>query len=248
MKSSLFRSIVMGFAAVSISAAAHAASIGIQFAQSSKPELFLAAGDTAGASGVAQTNWNPLAANFTTASDFKDSTGTTITGTSLSRSGGGEYFAGNGFADGTGDRKLASSSILAAFGGTVSVTLSGIPYATYDVYVYGENDAAGRYTSIGDGTSHVSFGTTSTASSWIPGTGTWDGTGTADSDPVANYARFTGETSSSLTITWKSQGNSGVNGIQIVQSVPEPGSAGMIGGLAGLLCLFMRRRGHLNGA
>ncbi|MGD9417440.1 MAG: putative Ig domain-containing protein [Verrucomicrobiota bacterium JB025] len=97
-----------------------------------------------------------------------------------------------------------------------TVSLSGIPYANYDVYVYfGNNAATGRTGQVTDGVTTYSFTTrppsTTTPGSYIRTTDT----GTAY--PSASYAMFTGKTGSDLTITYlRGNNNGGIHAIQIV--------------------------------
>ncbi len=226
---------------------ADAASIGIQFVNANKNPTYNleVQGLTAGVSEVAQSNWNSMVSGQSTATsitDLQDDSGTVIAGTSVSISGGTYYSAGGTFPVGSGDQALAISTYLSVFGGTPSATITGIPYAQYDVYVYGMNDnppATNRHTSIYDGTTYSSFLATNDEDEWILATGTWDGTGSPPVEDVATYALFTGNTSSTLMLSWTSAGNSGVNGIQIVE-VPEPASLGLLA--AGGLTIFARRR------
>lgn len=234
MNANLSRFLVMGLAAMSmLTGTAGAASIGVQFvlnAQLGNVSRDLSVNnDTAGV--VVQNNWNAISGQFTTVSALKDNAGVATTA-SIARSGGTEYSAGSTMTG--GDIKLSSNTILALGAGVVSTTFSSIPYTSYDVYVYGTNDsaaAANRHTSITDGSTFASFLATNNASSWIQGTGTWDGTGSPPTEAVGTYVKFIGKTSASLTISWRTAGNSGVNGIQIVDTsaaVPEPSAIGLL--------------------
>jgi hypothetical protein len=117
------------------------------------------------------------------------------------------------------------------------VTLSQIPYAQYDVYVYFSSDASGRIGSITDGTTKYYFSTLGSASISGPDALLTQTTDTSNAFPLANYARFSGETAGSLTLTCDALGGNdqwlGIAGFQVVE-VPEPGTMALlaIGGLA----------------
>lgn len=101
------------------------------------------------------------------------------------------------------------------------MTVSNIPYATYDVYVYAGIDASGRAETVsltpsGGSAQYYSFTTEGGGSAWTAATSTWNGSGTQPSLPGANLVHYTGLTASSFTLAWGAPGNGGLNGIQIV--------------------------------
>lgn len=95
-----------------------------------------------------------------------------------------------------------------------SVTVSDIPYASYDVHVYLGSDVNGRTGWISDGATTYSLTTaakTATAGTYLRTLDT--GTG----HPGANYAVFAGKTSPSVTLTYtRGTGNGGIQALQIV--------------------------------
>jgi hypothetical protein len=126
-------------------------------------------------------------------------------------------------------------------------TFNAIPYSSYNVYVYFGSDTAARPGTVTDGTTTYDFSTLGQAA--ISGanalfTQTTDTTG---ANPAADYAIFTGETASSLTITCTPTDLSptdaewlGISAIQIV-AVPEPGTLAMAA-LGGIGMLVFGRR------
>jgi beta-glucanase (GH16 family) len=197
------------------------ASIGVQFVGSGTSMLST---DSAGAPAVAQTNWQPLTGSSFTNVALTNNSGAATTAT-LSGGADGTYFCENSFTSGTGNAKLSSGEL---FDGNIntethSITVASIPYTQYDVYVYGECDAAGRnatftITPSGGSASSLSFQTESNGSSWTAGTNTWNGSGTAPSLAVGNYVHFTGLTASSFNLKFGGVGNVSMNGIQIVNT------------------------------
>jgi hypothetical protein len=133
----------------------------------------------------------------------------------------------------------------AAWGPSITnsyVSLSQIPFAEYDVYVYFSSDAAGRNGTVTDGTSTFYFSTLGLAS--VSGANalfaqTTDMTG---ANPGANYAVFSGLTGSSqiFTVDPKSGNDQwlGIAGFQVV-AVPEPSALAL--GAIGLLLVGMNR-------
>ena len=195
-------------------------SIGIQFVGSGTA---LTATSSAGV--VAQSHWNPLTGATFSSVVLNDRTGA-ATAATLTGSADGSYFCGSTFPAGSGDSNLCSGELFcgAFTTETNTTTVSGIPYAQYDVYVYAECDAVGRnatfaLTPSGGSTQYYSLQTTSAASAWTQSTNTWNGSGTAPSLPVANYVKFTGITASSFTLKFGgAASNVSVNGIEIVKN------------------------------
>ena len=96
----------------------------------------------------------------------------------------------------------------------VSVTLTNIPYASYDVYVYVGAGSIGRRQRITDGETTYSFSTAARFDEPGVYTQTSD---TGDGFPSANYAKFSDNTDPSITLTFlRGNGNGGINAIQIV--------------------------------
>jgi MYXO-CTERM domain-containing protein len=236
---------------------ASAASIGMQFVGSGT-----ALSSSALAGVVAQQNWNALAINASTLTSpaLVDSAGAstpvTITG------GTNTYYIG-GYLSGppatAGDTTLSHGELnetsandtitgLVPATSSNSLAVTGITYSQYDVYVYTECDSANNETTVslkpsGGSATFASFKSESGGTGWTQATGTWNGAGTAPSDPVANYARFVSLTATSFTVEIGGVHNAGINGIEIVNTTPgpEPTSFGLMA-LGGLLILPRRRR------
>ena len=192
-------------------------SIGVQFRGTGTPLL---ATDAAGLASVAQTNWNVLSGAVFSGQALSDSSGAATTA-SLSGSANGPYFAGGSYALPVGNAKLASGELYNGWPGDPSLTVSNIPYANYDVYVYASIDASNRaettsLTPSGGSAQNFSFTTEGGGSAWTVATSTWNGTGTKPNLPAANYVHYTGLTASSFTLAWGAPGNGGLNGIQVV--------------------------------
>ncbi|MDD5262303.1 MAG: family 16 glycosylhydrolase [Methylacidiphilales bacterium] len=216
------------------------ASIGIQFVGG---QTALNATDSAGLSTVAQTHWNALAgASFSNVA-LTDNSGS-ATSTKLTGTANGTYRGGGSSASPAGNAKLASGELFNGWPGAPTLTVSGIPYAKYDIYVYAGIDATGRNETVsltpsGGSAQYFSFLTQGGGSAWTVATSTWNGTGTPPTLPSANYVNYTGLTAGSFTMAWGAPGNGGLNGIQIVNTssggLPSPwinqdiGSVGVTG-------------------
>jgi len=197
-------------------------SIGMQFQGSGTA---LASTDSAGLSTVAQSHWNVLTGASFSSHALTDSSGANTTAT-LSGSANGTYWSGGSSAPPAGNAKLASGELFNGWPGSPTLTVSNIPYANYDVYVYAGIDATGRAETVGltpsgGAEQFYSFTTEGGGSAWTAATSTWNGTGTKPSLPSANYVHYTGLTASSFTLAWGAPGNGGLNGIQIVPVTPK---------------------------
>ncbi|MGN6554497.1 MAG: PEP-CTERM sorting domain-containing protein [Verrucomicrobiota bacterium] len=217
--------------------------------------------DVLGSAGVVNAgNWNNLTTvDNPSGSSLLNSSGAATT-LSLSSTG----WLRNTFNDPGDDRKDMYSNFLAHEGdpiGNATISLSSIPYATYDVYLYynafymnngGEiqtwTESQGGTTlyglrgptSGGQLTGYQQYQTSSYA------------TASSDADAAVlggNYLVFSGLTAANLTLTssdpnqtgWKMEG---LAGLQIVEAspVPEPSSLGLLGIAGSLLFAFRSRR------
>ena len=171
-------------------------------------------GGTGGPSVLADTNWNNINNSTATQTNvpLHDATGA-ATSTTVSFSGTNAWASGspvkvlNGYLD--------NSSTTAAD----TVTLNGVPYATYSVYVYFGSDTAGRSGTVAlNGGTPFDYKTLGNASTFV------QTTDTAGAYPSANYAIFTGVTGSTFTLsslrTGPAAGNNGVMAVEIVPVVP----------------------------
>ncbi|HLH18011.1 MAG TPA: hypothetical protein VKX45_12355 [Bryobacteraceae bacterium] len=136
-------------------------------------------------------------------------------------------------------------------GGEVQITLSNIPYAEYDVYVYASQDGSQtNVLSITDGTTRFYYrgngSSNSSASSLLLTASTNPGSPTVG---PAQYQLFSNETLPSVTLTTGGSVHNVISnnvfGLQIVDltsPTPEPDSVLLLaGGLS--LMIFITRRG-----
>lgn len=125
------------------------------------------------------------------------------------------------------------------------VSLTQIPYAQYDIYVYFSSDAADRPGYVTDGTTSYYFNTLGAPS--IAGADALliQTTETSNANHAgANYAVFSGLSGAAQTITVQMEQNDlwgGIAGFQVV-SVPEPSALAL--GVIGLLIVGAARRQH----
>lgn len=194
----------------------------------------------AGAPGVEQKNWNrtiDLADNPTDASGEITKIGTPNGGQIVDSSGAVIAGAGVTFAAGEGAfasqpdvstpyGRLFNSVLYGRSTGNpdTTVSLTGIPYANYDVYVYfgsDGNDRTGTLSSVSAGTTY-SFTTqvvTGTPGSFLQTTDTGLGY------PEANYAVFGGQSGASFDVTvtvGDLQNSMGIYGIQVIGAAAGP--------------------------
>ena len=261
-------------AAVGTVAQAAAVSIGLNFNASnsgrSGAPYNLDATPPGLTAGVAiQDNWNDLSGNSQSlpSAAFHDSTGavTTATATWSGADTWGVYGSSqsdpnlqmlNGYLD--NHHQTPTSATL---------TVSNIPYATYEVIAYVNSDHVNTATNASYG--NIALGGASggnatyyyktvgpvsyTSAQLTAGAEYIQTTATTDAgsgNPVADYAIFTGVTGSSFTLTNSAEGtagsgnNTGLTGIQIVDTsaVPEPSTVALAAiGLVGLM--LIKRRG-----
>lgn len=267
MRRSAFGLSVAALSGVSILAGmpshAHAAMIGINFDGGGATGSELAAADSAGVTAVAQQYWNNAGGNSGSLLNPNDSTEQAVTGLHVSWVSSYTYGSGSvdGFSSSTGDGELFNTYLsFASSGGTGdSVTVTGIPYSSYNVFVYltsntTYNSNGGVFLknvateSGGLNTTEYYFHATSSGS-YVQATQTTETLG----NPIvqngstqfanANYAEFTGNSEDSFVVHVDSSSyneNEGIAGIQIVDtSVPEPASLGIV-----LVCasVLLRRR------
>jgi hypothetical protein len=127
------------------------------------------------------------------------------------------------------------------------VSLSQIPYAQYDIYIYFSSDAADRPGYATDGTTSYFFNTLGAPS--IAGADALliQTTETSNANhPGANYAVFSGLSGAAQTITVQMEQSDlwgGIAGFQVV-AVPEPGVLSL--GALGVLALVASRRFRRN--
>jgi hypothetical protein len=238
---SIFGALLLG-----IASEAGAASIGINFTggtNNSSPAVSLLTTDLAGV--IPQLNWNNFAGGNGAGLSLLDNSGAS-SGALLTFTASGVYssIGGAGIAPANGDEKLNTGFVY----GNSSFTLTNVPYALFDVYVYELNDAGGRVetTTLGALSFFGSAATPTDASHVDQNAGTsylyTQSTSTDVANPTAggDYVRFS-NLSGTVTINASAPGNGYVNGLQIVQ-VPEPASMGLLG-LGAAVGAWTRRRG-----
>lgn len=218
------------------------ASIGVNFA----PTAILSSGTSAGVS--PQTNWQNITSLPITGVGLTDNTGS-ATGAALTVTASSFFGFGSYNPSATpGDEQLMGTNL--ASNGTMTLTITAIPYAAYDLIIYNLPLFSGvKYTYTVGSTSY--FGNSPSASNTSAGyvdgnSGTpfnyLQATSTNTLSPTANatYARFDGLTSNSLTFTVTGANGIGyTNGFQILE-VPEPSRAVLL--LGGILAVSFRRR------
>jgi len=207
--------------------------------------------ETTGYVPVAAANWNNITTTTGTGtfgSGIQDSAGL-LTSLTLSYSGG-KWMSFNTSQGQIFDGYLDNNATNCSF------TLSNIPYAAYDVYVYVASDKNGRLGSVTIGSETLSY-TTNTASSpqdvlsSNPNLSYDINSDPAAVNPIANTLVFTGLTGSSLNISDfamlknGSRNGSGITSIEIV-AVPEPSAFALLGLGLGFVCFCrIKRRGSL---
>lgn len=169
----------------------------------------------------------------------------------MSSNTGLSYNVGAFGADTGGDwnRTMLSAYVNNESGQPVTLTLSDInaTYATYDLYVYFMSDVDSRVGDITVGGTTYFFGANPGSLTDPAQFNLASVTTSAGYDTDANYAKFSGLTADSLTMTANFWTNNtatersfgGISGFQLVP-IPEP-SAALLGGL-GMLGLLRRRR------
>jgi hypothetical protein len=122
-----------------------------------------------------------------------------------------------------------------------NITISAIPYAQYDLYVYFTASAAGRAGTLTVGSTTYDFSTMGSAANGGANAVFTLTTDTTGANPSADYAVFSGLTGSSQTLAAAIPDWGGIAGWQIVEEVPEPGTMALAG-MGGLALLQMKRR------
>jgi hypothetical protein len=187
--------------------------------------VLLTASNVAGV--IAQTNWNNGGGGSGSLINMKNEGGVTTTADASWSAVGTWHVSGNGTA--TGDAKMMNGYLDAGqVNLSATVTLSQIPYAKYDVYIYVGGSNPGAKGKVNDGTTWYSL----TNGSINPGGNGFQyidyllTTDTGTGYPMANYAKFAGRTSSSVTVTIgnfvniglpSSDEGMGIFGVQIVE-------------------------------
>ncbi len=197
-----------------------AASLGVSFNRNTD-EPFAA---TVVAGAVPQRNWNQ------TPPDNSGTVGGTLNGVTDWRGNTladviVTYSANNTWAQGGANQNDGNISLLKGYlddgGAGANVSISNIPYAKYDLYVYGIGDQ-GAGAILADYT--VNDGATTYTPTWLRAANLSAGQQPVEGSPgvQGHYVRISGLTASSLTITAKNNAGAGrapLAGFQIVQAM-----------------------------
>jgi len=178
-------------------------------------------------------------------SNLIDNTGTPTT-LSASFSDNSQYgyaiqFSGQtADANGQYNKALLNGYLNNGNGASTTISLTGIPYSAYDIYVYLSSDTANRTGIVSVGGTTYDFSTIGPAE--ISGANALlvPTTDTTGANPSADYAEFTGLSGGSQTLTTTIPAYGGIAGFQVV-ATPEPGTLALatLGG-ASLLTLTRR--------
>lgn len=237
-------------ALLATTSATFAASIGVNFVNEySTSDSTLASNDEAGL--IKQDNWNNvdvLTRDGSTGA-LNDDSGS-ATGVNLSWSKVNNSFYGAS-TSASPDEKLFRGMIEGDYNGTGPLgpllSISGVGYATYDVYVYMADFASTPANVTVDGVTKYYTGTNDFATNgFVEATST-----STSSQPLATYALFSGLTGSDFTITFDKTPVSGFSnrattvGFQIVEAAPVPLPAALpmlVAAVGGLGMLRRRKR------
>jgi hypothetical protein len=186
--------------------------------------VILPSTEVAGVVGLA--NWDNRVPSATTFTNLIDSTGA-ITSASVQLSAGGAWRSFTAAASLPMQRLFASYWDITPgsppAGTTATMTVNGLTYASYDVYVYlatdGPNNARTAKLAVNGGTEVFAKVMGSNSTTVFP---TYMAEGSATSAATAtlsNYVKFTGLTGASFTLVGtKVDGNYGIVGFQIVNT------------------------------
>jgi len=217
--------------------AANAAVISVNFGNSDT--------DTGNRGVVSAGNWtllkfDDLSNNTATLTDLVDGSGAATTADLGWTSGNAR--PGLTLTDGTLDENMIVTGITLKNESTpVTLNLSQIPYAQYDIYVYvtDTNSTETQPVSVSDGTTTFHLTTPTDNLTFFQDNGFVQSTSIVATATNANYVRFSGLTGTSQSIALLGD-EIGPAGIQIVE-VPEPASLALVG-LGSLLILGGRRQ------
>ena len=198
--------------------------IGLDFVGGQSGATTTTMSSTESAGVVSQTNWNNLTGATGTATTIKNSSGTTVSGVTVTYSSTNTW-ADAGVANTAGNLRMMRGYLdLNTNSASTTVSVSGLSsLGYYDVYVY----------AAGDGTNRVGEYTIGTQTYWTNDNSTFSGTfnrSTGETDPggyqnatAGNYMVYSDLTGNAISLTatgaYAADGTlrAPVNGIQIVQ-------------------------------
>ena len=192
---------------------------------------------------VSASNWNDSWLDGRT-TDLLDNTGAATTMDIATDSNSGTWAIAFSHAgtdsDGSYNKEILNGYLNGTGAASASVTLSEIPYGSYDIYVYVSSDGADRTGTVTDGTTTYSFGV---LDGMIAGEDalfvqTTDATGAY---PEANYAVFSGLSGDTQTLSTEFASYGGIAAVQVVEVVPEPATIGLVA-VFGAGLVAVRRR------
>lgn len=238
--------IVMSVAAAQV---AHGAAIGINFSAGQGNATNLAPLASTDSTGVfTQANWNnaSTAPGGTTANVASPNAGVLVDSNGAVTAAGITWSSTNSWSVVNGTRTPEIAELLNGYldntnaATPTSVTVTGIPYATYNVIAYVGSDGNGRtgHATIGAQTFYYSTNTNQNPPTFVQSTAT-----TLAGATAATYVEFDNLSGSTFTLTnTRDSNNTGLHGIQIVDAsaAPEPGSAAVL--LIGGAAAFLKRR------
>jgi len=261
------RNVILPLAAfVGLSFTANAASIGVNtgpnnVGDGSSPEHaqnnVLLSTYTAGV--VPQNNWNNLMQSAPDGwgnQQVTDDSGTLLATTVAVNTSWANGNVVLGAPDNTNGDRLMMNGGMDNGGGPQGWTITGVPYAAYEVYIYydgGSNGSRGGSYQVWDSddsdavlAAQSGYDTATFDGTYIQATG--DGTDGNGQGLNTNYVRLTGLTASNIKIRSIADQLGGgdavtrapMNGFQIVEVIPEPSSVMLA--LVGLVGFLTRRR------
>lgn len=203
---------------------------------------------------VRSSNWNDIPLAQQTNVPLKDNSGAIVPGITLSTNEAftfpaSAYDSAASFTE-AGDRAMMRGHIYHGGGASVEVRVDGtIPYANYDVYVYYNSGAVPNTQVLSLLASDLSDLGISATVSEVPGSDSVYVEAT-DATINANYVKFSGLNNLDVpsfviraqnALTPGSNEYAYINGIQIVNTVPEPGSVTVLA-CGGVVILLVARR------
>ena len=129
-----------------------------------------------------------------------------------------------------------------------SINLTGIPYSSYDVYVYFGSEFNGRTGTLSSTAAGTTYSFTTQVASGTPGSYIQT-TDTGSGNPVANYAVFSGLSSATFDVTSTVTGAGPTLGIYGIQVVDTSGAGGPVISLSNPQksgSVFHRHRRHVH--